>query len=127
MKANIAITMMVFLFSCSSATVRQEQMNLVSLGMDKAQVINLLGNPLSTSAQAPYEYFIYSSSRELTSEEKARCAVGNVALLGLAASLCFQTEDRFVRFENGIVESYGRVGDFDSTRVPEATINVNTN
>jgi hypothetical protein len=38
-----------------------------------------------------------------------------------------EEDDFFVRFKEGVVESYGRVGDFDSTNVPEATINVNTN
>ena len=127
MKVNVAITLVFFLASCSSANVRQEQMNLVSLGMDKAQVIDILGTPQSSSAQAPYEYFIYSLSRKLTSQEIAACAGINVLTLGTGAALCFREEDRYIRFESGLVESYGRVGDFDSTNIPEATINVNTN
>lgn len=102
-------------------------MNLISLGMDKTQVINILGQPQSSSAQAPYEYFIYPLTRNLTNQEIAACAGINVLTLGIGAALCFREEDRYIRFENGIVESYGRVGDFDSTNVPEATINVNTN
>ena len=30
----------------------------------------------------------------------------------------------FVRLKNGVVESYGKVGDFDSTKTPELNINI---
>ena len=95
--------------------------------MNKTQVTGIMGNPDTSSAQAPYEYFIYNLSVPLTGEEQTRCAVATVALLGLGAGACFKGEDFFVRFEGGLVESYGRVGDFDSTQDPEATINVNRN
>ena len=35
--------------------------------------------------------------------------------------------DYFVRFKNGLVESYGKMGDFDSTKVPETKTTVDLN
>ena len=127
MKHIVAFAFTLVLAGCAGNAGNQEKLNLVGLGMNKAQVVEIMGNPDTSSAQAPYEYFTYNLSVALTGEEQARCAVGTVALLGLGAGACFKGDDFFIRFEGGLVESYGRVGDFDSTNVPEATINVNTN
>jgi hypothetical protein len=124
MKPLIALPLCLLLIGCAG---NQDRLNLVGLGMNKAQVMEIMGRPDTSSAQTPHEYFIYSLSVDLTGEEQVRCAVGTVALLGLGVGFCSKEDDFFVRFENGLVESYGRVGDFDSTRVPEATINVNRN
>ena len=131
MRLILIVTLGFLLLGCASGSSKQlndvSQLNDLSLGMNKSSVIAIMGNPDRTSAQAPHEYFIYGLSVALTGEEKARCAVGTVAFLGLGTGFCFKQDDFFVRFENGVVESYGRVGDFDSTNVPEATINVNRN
>jgi len=125
MKHIVAFAFTLLLAGCAGSGA--SNLNLVSLGMNKIQVQDILGNPDTTSAQAPYEYFMYSLSDDFTANDVGKCAVGAVLTLGVGAFLCGNEEDYFVRFENGVVESYGRVGDFDSTQVPEATINVNRN
>jgi ABC-type Fe3+-hydroxamate transport system substrate-binding protein len=125
MKHIVAFAFTLLLAGCAGSGA--SNLNLVSLGMNKIQVQDILGNPDTTSAQAPYEYFMYNLSVNLTGSERGRCAAITLLSAGLGALSCRNDDDFFVRFENGVVESYGRVGDFDSTQVPEATINVNRN
>jgi hypothetical protein len=65
-----------------------------------------MGYPTSTSAQDRVEYLTYKLSE--TDED---------AWYG-------RTTPYYVRLYEGIVESFGRIGDFDSTKDP--TININT-
>ena len=82
-----------------------------SLGMTKQQVISVMGQPYSVSAKGRTEYMSY----RLCTEE------GNL----MNDYHCRNWRDYFVRLVNGRVESYGRTGDFDSTKVPESTQNIN--
>ena len=104
MKHIVAFAFTLLLAGCALLGSGASNLNLVSLGMNKTQVTEIMGNPDTSSAQAPHEYFIYYLTVDY----------------GIVQNF-------FVRFENGVVESYGRVGDFDSSQVPEATINVNRN
>jgi hypothetical protein len=70
----------------------------LEIGLPEAAVIAMLGNPYSVSATESTKYINY--------------------LLG-------RNQMHYVRIVDGFVESYGRVGDFDSTKVPEQTMNVN--
>ena len=75
--------------------------------MTKEQVIHTMGKPTSISAQGGgFEYLNYSLSE--TSDDAWR---------GVGTRF-------FVRLVNGKVESFGRLGDFDSTQKP--TIRVET-
>jgi len=87
-------------------------MNKLSLGMTKSQVIEAMGNPDSTSAQGGAEYLKYNLWRDFWDRRPGDYSDGY-----------------FVRLMNGKVESYGRMGDFDSTKVPETkqTIDLNIN
>lgn len=123
MRLILVVTLGFLLLGCASGS--SKQLNNVSLGMNKSSVIAIMGNPERTSAQSPHEYFIYELSTGLGGRQAADCAVGALLILGVRE--CFESDAFYVRFENGVVESYGRVGDFDSTNVPEATINVNRN
>jgi outer membrane protein assembly factor BamE (lipoprotein component of BamABCDE complex) len=82
------------LFGCATA----HKMNSVQLGMTKSQVIEVLGRPDSISAQGSTEVFRYHLYE--TSDD---------------AYNGFDSE-YFVRLINGNVDSYGRMGDFDSTK-----------
>ncbi|MCA6070812.1 MAG: hypothetical protein LE168_00220 [Endomicrobium sp.] len=78
-------------------------MNDLSLGMTKQDVLKVVGKPNATVAQGGYEYliyFLYDTGRHACSGIK---------------------RDYFVRLVDGVVESYGRSGDFDST---DSTIKV---
>jgi len=103
------------LTSCArpSSHSMSKNMNNISLGMTKAQVINAMGDPSSVSAINGTEYMIYTlCSRTGTLMQDYKC---------------IRWEDYYVRIRQGEVESYGKKGDFDSTQVPESkhTLDVN--
>lgn len=78
------------------------RMNSVSLGMTKAQVIEQIGEPISVSAEKGVEYLHYRFFE---------VAFGPYM-------------PYFVRIKEGRVDSYGRTGDFDTTRAPTTRIEV---
>jgi outer membrane protein assembly factor BamE (lipoprotein component of BamABCDE complex) len=80
------------------------KMNSVSIGMTKQEVIGVLGPPTSTSAKEGLEYLNYLFSDD-----------------GLKDS------PYFVRVINGKVDSYGRLGDFDSTKTSETKSTIDLN
>ena len=81
------------------------KMNMVGLGMTKAEVIQTLGKPVSVSAQGKAEYLNYSLCEK-----------------GWPSPSCNITTPYYVRLVDGKVESYGRMGDFDSTKDPRKII-----
>lgn len=93
------------LFSGCATTSR---INRVSIGMTKAQVIAVMGQPSSTSANAEVEYLVYQLS------------VG----LHVGREGPYQ-EPYYVRLRGGQVDSYGRVGDLDSTKDPTLRLMIN--
>lgn len=72
------------------------------IGLPEAAVIELQGRPDRVSATKDTKYLTYRKQINK-----------------------YQYEDHFVRLVNGAVESYGRVGDFDSTKPVEKTLNLN--
>lgn len=72
----------------------------VRLGMTKQEVISVMGPPASVSAQGRTEYLNYALSE-----------TDDQALYGI-------TKPYYVRLVDGSVDSYGRTGDFDSTKTP---------
>ena len=97
------IVAMIFLISCSGTSYK---MNDLSIGMTKEDVVLVLGQPVSISAKDGTEYLNYRFSENSDQE-----------FYGL-------TEPYFVRLINGKVDSYGKLGDFDSTQKP--TIKIET-
>lgn len=95
----------VLLAGCATA----HKMNQISIGMTKQQVIEALGQPVSTSAKPGIEYLNYRFSE-----------TNDPRLYGY-------TTPYFVRIVDGKVESYGRLGDFDSTKVPETKSTIDLN
>lgn len=80
-----------------------ERMNQLSVGMTKAQVIDAIGSPRSSSAQGGVEYLNYVFTEQY----------------GIA-----RPQDYFVRLIDGKVESYGKKGDFNSTKDPTLNVNI---
>ena len=109
MRLLIGIFVAVMLVGCATSG----KINTVSLGMTKSEVIAAMGDPVSVSAQAGAEYLNYKLSE--TDDDAFRG----------------WTTPYYVRLVNGIVESYGRMGDFDSTKPTtvrlETDENVNIN
>jgi hypothetical protein len=113
----LIIFMVLFLVGCATPA---NKMNLISVGMTKAEVIEILGIPVSTAATENTEYLRYWLPET-----------------NLAVAVLFSSDDAsvkpdwsyFVRIINGKVNAYGRLGDFDSTKIPEdkTTIDLNIN
>lgn len=92
-----------------SACATSQKINSISVGMTKAQVIQLMGSPASVSAKGGVEYLNY-----------ALYETHEAAMYGWSSPY-------FVRLIDGKVDSFGRRGDFDSTKTPEQTVNLNLN
>lgn len=97
----------VLLTGCATA----HKMNNINLGMTKQEVVKKLGRPISTSAQHGVEYLNYRFSETDDDDFYGRC------------------KPYYVRLVGGEVESYGRLGDFDSTKTPatKSTVDLNIN
>lgn len=111
---SMLITLVIFV-GCAAPAARSmsKNMNNISLGMSKAQVMDAMGEPSSVSAIDGTEYMSYIlCSKTGTLMQDYRCV---------------RWDDFYVRIKQGKVESYGRKGDFDSTRVPESkrTLDIN--
>jgi hypothetical protein len=82
-------------------------MNSLSVGMTKQEVFGVMGNPSSTAATGNVEVLRYKLA---PTDDDAW--YGN-------------TEEYFVKLLDGKVESYGRMGDFNSTKDPAINLNIN--
>ena len=91
-----AVFTLALLAGCATAN----KISGVQLGMTKDDVVKVMGKPTSISAQGGSEYLNFNLSE-----------TGNDAFKGW-------TKSYYVRLINGKVESYGRTGDFDSTKTP---------
>lgn len=103
----VSTIIMLFLYGCASTP----KMNRLSVGLTKTEVISVMGRePDSSSAKGDVEYLTYLLWRDFWDRRPG------------------DYSDRFfVRLIGGKVESYGKNGDFDSTKVPETkqTIDIN--
>ena len=94
MKNFCFIVTLAFLVGCATSG----RINRISLGMSKQEVVKTMGPPTSTSATHGVEYLRYLL-HEIDAFD--------------------QGTPYFVRIVDGKVDAYGRVGDFDSTKIPE--------
>jgi hypothetical protein len=96
MKTSILILSLIVFASCATIDGGKD-FSAISIGMSKAEVLAVKGKPYETSASGGTEYFIYAT----------------YLINGNGKNV---TDTYFVRFVRGKVDSYGRVGDFDSTK-----------
>lgn len=84
-----------------------KKMNHLNIGMTKQEVISVLGSPDSTAAPGNgVEFLRYTLDPWNGFWDPSA------------------TEAYFVRLVDGRVDSYGRVGDFDSTKDPTLNLNI---
>ncbi len=95
------------------ATTNNLNLNSISLGLTKSDVVKNLGNPASVSAQANTEYLKYYGGPCISKHY-----INSIPI-------CDEYTEYFVRLVNSKVESYGKVGDFNSTKNPTNDINLN--
>ena len=95
------LLVLVVLVGCATAS----KTNGLSLGMTKAQVLAVMGQPASTAADSEVEVLRYKLS-----------ATGHDAFH-------HRTEEYFVRLVSGKVERFGKAGDWESgkgaTQIPK--------
>jgi hypothetical protein len=115
---------LILIVSCAGT---QSRLNELSLGMSKGDVISILGDPDSVAANSGAEYLVYNLSGKTGAGKAVGCSAVTLMTFGMGAATCSpDKEDFFVRLVRGAVDAYGKVGDFDSTKTPESTININT-
>ena len=113
MKKSILVTMLaILLATVTGCATSAKKMNRLEVGMTKQQVISILGQPESIAAQG-------------NGVEAMRYELSAGHDWWTADMGAFQKKrDYYVRLINGRVESYGQMGDFDSTKNP--TIEIKT-
>lgn len=99
MKRTFVLLLCLWLYGCATAY----KINSVSLGMSKEDVIKLMGKPVSTSATEGTEYLNYKLAETVYDD--------------------FYTP-YYVCIRDGKVISYGRTGDFDTTKDPTQVIKI---
>lgn len=87
------------------SSLSKPDLSQISVGMSKEEVISRLGKPHEVAQQGQTEYFTYNFDHPFD---------GRPAIV----------ESYYVRFAAGRVESYGRKGDFDSTKDPAVDVRV---
>lgn len=86
------------------------KMNDLHVGMTKREVTQTLGAPYSTSAKDDTEYLTYALWKDFWDRYPGG-----------------YSDFFFVRIKDGKVDAFGRVGDFDSTKVPEQKTTIDLN
>jgi len=102
---GVLLSIIILLAGCATAY----KISRVQIGMTKEEVIRIMGRPVSTSVKENIEYLNYSLA-ETTIQALNR-----------------DTKPYFVRLVNGQVDSFGRLGDFDSTPKPTVRIDPEEN
>jgi hypothetical protein len=98
----LIIAILVSLVGCATAS----RMNRLSVGMTKQEVCSALGNPdSSASPGGGIDILRY----ELTTKERP---YGRIS------------REYYVKLVDGKVESFGKMGDFDSTKDPTLNLNI---
>ncbi len=101
---RLTLCMVLLVAVLSSGCADANKLNKIRIGMTKGEVVAVLGDPLSVSAQGKAEYLNYRFSE---TDEDASNGV---------------TKPYYVRLMDGNVESYGKLGDFDSTKDPTIAV-----
>ncbi len=105
MKPLILLIISIVIVGCATSG----KINNVGIGMTKSEVIVVMGKPVSVSAKGDTEYLNYKLSE-----------TDNDAVSGW-------TSKYYVRLIDGKIDSYGRTGDFDSTKTPAIKIETDEN
>jgi hypothetical protein len=100
----IAITLALVTASLSACRVVPPDLSGIEVGMSKSDVIKTMGKPNDFKGIGRSVYFIYHAEGED---------------LGLIT-----WNSRYIKITDGKVESYGRWGDFDTTKDPTLNVNV---
>ncbi|SPD71947.1 exported hypothetical protein [uncultured Desulfobacterium sp.] len=101
-------------FLVTACATSSKKLNKLSVGMSKVEVVQILGTPESTSATRGVEFLTYSLRERIARPGEA---IAPISIL----------EKYSVKLVDGKVESYGRLGDFDSTKPFETKHEIDVN
>ena len=97
LSATLVIAVLV---GCATSS---KKLSELSVGMTKDDVLRVLGSPESTRANQGVEFLVYTLTERIAKPGEA--------------PLPFPVQGKyFVRLVGGRVDSYGHLGDFDSTK-----------
>lgn len=91
----------------SNGVVKSQSLNAIELGMSRDQVLAMAGEPSMKSAYDGAEFWRY---RSISGDPRYYIAGG--------------WENYYIRFNEGKVSEYGKLGDFGSTRNTGIDVNV---
>ena len=116
------------IFAVAGCAGTSSKTNQLSLGMSKSDALSAMGNPTTSRAIDGTEYLVYKLTPGTGVGKGIGCAFIGFATFGAAYAIeddCTGGKpfDFFLQFKDSKLISYGRVGDFDSTKNP--TIDVN--
>lgn len=95
-----------------------QKINSLYLGMSKAEVVNVMGKPVSTRATSGIEYIIYDLKLNAKIGQCALMTLGTLPIGGIGAlsGACNREKvSYFIALQRGRVSSYGKLSDFSST------------
>ena len=88
--------------------IEPADMSQIEVGMTKADVIKILGTPQDYKGKGNTLYLIYHAVFGVYGEREK----------------VVSSRSRYVKLKDGKVESFGAVGDFDSTKDPTLNLNI---
>lgn len=108
----LLIISLFFFTGCAAYDIgrKSNEMNNISIGMSKADVISKIGQPSRVSANEGVEYLIYRLVDDVNYEQSS-------ISLGLIPPST-KKNDYFVKVIENKVVSYGKVGDFGTSIEP---------
>jgi hypothetical protein len=124
----LSIGFVLIITSVAGCAGTSSKTNQLSLGMSKPDAIAAMGDPTTSRAVDGTEYLVYKLTPGTGVGKGVGCAFIGFATFGAAYAMdddCTggKAFEFFLQFKESKLVSYGRVGDFDSTKNP--TININ--
>jgi hypothetical protein len=125
---NILISILISTAVLSGCAGTSSKTNQLSLGMSRADAIAAMGQPTTARAVDGTEYLVYKLTPGTGVGKGIGCAFAGFATFGVA----YAVDDNctggtpfefFLQFRESKLISYGRVGDFNSTKNPTVDIN----
>jgi outer membrane protein assembly factor BamE (lipoprotein component of BamABCDE complex) len=111
LKTFMVLIVVVLITGCATSS---KKLNRLNVGMSKAEVVHILGTPESTRATRGVEFLVFNLRERIARPGEA------IAPIGI-------NEKYFVKLFDGKVESYGHLGDFDSTKPFETKHEIDVN
>lgn len=128
MKKAIQISLLILVGSLAACAGTSSKTNQLSLGMSKSDAITAMGEPTTARAVDGTEYLVYKLTPGTGVGKGIGCAFIGFATFGAA----YVNDDEctggtpfefFLQFKESKLVSYGKVGDFNSTKNPTIDIN----